>query len=104
MVEGKNEVYSWGFGDNFVLGTLKDENESKPHCINPKMWEERKVYQVALGTQHVVTLAAGEGSDGKLPSLQMSEFELAPGAIPPNDKDDAPPPKPTPKKESEKPP
>lgn len=24
LVEGKNEVYSWGFGENYVLGTLKD--------------------------------------------------------------------------------
>ena len=27
-VEGRNEVYSWGFGENFVLGTLKDVNET----------------------------------------------------------------------------
>lgn len=27
IVEDKNEVYSWGFGENYVLGTLKDDNE-----------------------------------------------------------------------------
>ena len=43
---------------------------------------------MALGTQHVVSLAAGEGSDGKLPPLNMAEFELAPGALPPNDDED----------------
>ena len=43
MVEGKNEVYSWGFGENYVLGTLKDENATEPHNVNPKMFEERKV-------------------------------------------------------------
>jgi hypothetical protein len=52
------------------------------------MFEERRVFQFALGTQHVVALAAGEGSDGKLPPLQMSEFELAPGALPPKDDED----------------
>lgn len=52
------------------------------------MWEERKVFQIALGTQHVVGLAAGEVSDGKLPPLNMAEFELAPGALPPNDDED----------------
>ena len=47
--------------------------------------------------------STNEDGSGNLPPLNMSEFELAPGAIPPNDKDDAPPPKPTPKKESDKP-
>ena len=87
MVEGKNEVYSWGFGENFVLGTLKDNNEPEPHCVNPKVFEERKVLQFALGTQHVVALASTT-EDGSLPPLNMAEFELAPGALPPNDDED----------------
>lgn len=49
-IRDNNEVYSWGFGENFVLGTLKDDNEYLPHCVNPKMYEERKVHQLALGT------------------------------------------------------
>lgn len=53
------------------------------------MFEERKVFSVALGTQHVVALVStDEGGAGTLPPLNMSEFELAPGALPPNDDED----------------
>ena len=53
------------------------------------MFEERKVLQIALGTQHVVALAStNEDGTGSLPPLNMSEFELAPGALPPNDDED----------------
>ncbi len=38
LVESKNELYSWGFGENYVLGNLKDENEFRPHKINPLMF------------------------------------------------------------------
>lgn len=86
-VEGKtNKVYSWGFGENYVLGTLKDDNECTPHNVNPKMYEENKVHQIALGTQHVVTLATLPGQE--LPSLNLSEFELAVGAVAPADDED----------------
>ena len=82
-----NKVYSWGFGENYVLGTLKDDNECTPHNVNPKMFEENKVHQMALGTQHVVALATPDNEP--LPQLNMSEFELAPGALPPADDEDA---------------
>lgn len=47
------------------------------------MFEENKVHQIALGTQHVVALVTPTGQE--LPSLNMSEFELAPGALAPVD-------------------
>ena len=83
----RNEVYSWGFGENHVLGNLSDENEFKPHLVNPKMWKERKVHQIALGQQHVVSLVAAEGSEGALPPLNTAEFELAEGAEPAKEDD-----------------
>jgi len=38
-----NEVYSWGMGENYVLGNRDDENEFKPYKLHPKMFEENKV-------------------------------------------------------------
>lgn len=53
------------------------------------MFEERKVFQIALGTQHVAALVSTEdGGAGSLPALNMSEFELAEGAFPPNEDED----------------
>jgi hypothetical protein len=66
-----NKVYSWGFGENYVLGTLNDENEVFPHNVNPKMFEEKQVHQIALGTQHVVVLAS---DDKELPEMKLDEF------------------------------
>ena len=83
----RNEVYSWGMGENYVLGNLEDDNEYKPHHVNPKMWKERKVHQIALGQQHVVSLIAAEGSDGTLPALNTAEFVLADGAEEPKEDD-----------------
>ena len=36
--ESKNRLYSWGLGENCVLGTLDDENVPTPHEVNPKMF------------------------------------------------------------------
>ena len=64
LVEGKSEVYSWGFGENYVLGNREDTNEFKPQKLDPRMFEEKHVLQMACGTQHVVALAQDEsGTD-----------------------------------------
>ena len=31
-----NELYSWGMGDNYVLGTRDDENEHEPKLVHPQ--------------------------------------------------------------------
>ena len=36
LSEANNEVYSWGMGDNYVLGTRDDENEFEPKLVHPK--------------------------------------------------------------------
>lgn len=43
-------------GENFVLGNREDNNEFKPYKLDPRMFEEKKVLQMACGTQHVVAL------------------------------------------------
>jgi len=50
IVKNKNEVYSWGMGENYVLGNREDSNEFKPYKLDPIMFEEKKVLQMACGT------------------------------------------------------
>jgi alpha-tubulin suppressor-like RCC1 family protein len=66
-------VYSWGFGENYVLGNRDDCNEFKPYKLDPRMFEENKVVMLAGGTQHAVALSR-DGSDAPVPVLNTSTF------------------------------
>jgi len=45
-----NQLYSWGMGDSYVLGTREEDNEFRPYKVHPKMFEELPVKQMGLGT------------------------------------------------------
>lgn len=49
-------VYSWGMGENFVLGSRQEDNEFRPYKLDPRMFETNYVRSIALGTQHCVAL------------------------------------------------
>lgn len=51
-----NQLYSWGMGENYVLGSRDDDNQYFPYKVHPKMFEEFPIIQVGAGTQHVVVL------------------------------------------------
>ena len=36
----RNELYSWGIGYSYVLGTREEDNEFTPYKVHPKMFEE----------------------------------------------------------------
>lgn len=36
LAEETNELYSWGIGYNYVLGTRDDENSFEPVLVHPK--------------------------------------------------------------------
>lgn len=63
LVEGTNEVYSWGMGDNYVLGNRNDRNEHKPYLVDSRMFENNKVLQIACGSNHIVVLTQEQGTD-----------------------------------------
>ena len=44
-----NEVYAWGMGENYVLGTRDDENEYEPKIVHPKQFMENRVKHVGTG-------------------------------------------------------
>lgn len=81
LVKNKNEVYSWGFGENYVLGNRDDCNEFKPHKLDPRMFEEKKVLQIACGTQHVVVLAQ-ENDGADMHQMDLSSFVKVASKIP----------------------
>ena len=57
LAQTNNEMYAWGMGDNYVLGTRDDENEFEPKLVHPKQFMENRVRQVGTGVQHVVVLS-----------------------------------------------
>jgi len=46
----KNEVYSWGMGYNYVLGTREEETEHIPVKVHAKMFHELPVKVIAPGS------------------------------------------------------
>jgi len=38
-----NELYAWGMGDNYVLGTRDDENEFQPKLVHPQQFLKNRV-------------------------------------------------------------
>lgn len=45
-----NQLYSWGFGENYVLGSREDDNQYTPYKVHPRMFEELPVLSLGCGT------------------------------------------------------
>ena len=73
VFEQNNEVYSWGMGENYVLGNRDDCNQFTPYLLDPRMFEENPVIMMALGTMHAVALAK-ESPSAVMPKLDSSLF------------------------------
>lgn len=75
-----NELYSWGRGDNYVLGTRDDENVFEPYLVPPKMFHEMPVLSVGAGSNHVVVLSGAEQGDivSNLFEANVLEFKYKP--------------------------
>ena len=69
------EVYSWGMGENFVLGNRDDCNLFTPYCLDPMMFEENTCIMMACGTMHAVALAK-DSTEAALPELNQSLFPV----------------------------
>lgn len=73
VMQGSKEVYSWGMGENYVLGNREDDNQFIPYLIDPRMFEENTVAMIACGTMHAVALTL-DSPDGKIPELDKTKF------------------------------
>lgn len=67
-----NKLYSWGMGDNYVLGTREEENSFEPHLVHPKMFFECKVRTVGAGAQHIVVLTSASAEHDFEPKFDFS--------------------------------
>ena len=48
-----NKVYSWGLGENYVLGNRKEKAENNPYLLNHLFFKNLYVSDLALGSAHV---------------------------------------------------
>lgn len=73
-----NQLYSWGRGDSYVLGSREEDNQFKPYTVHPKMFEELPIKDMGLGTQHVVVLTTSSQDSQEIPDFepQVLEFKL----------------------------
>ena len=69
LAEETNELYSWGIGFNYVLGTRDDENSYEPVLVHPKQFHENRVKLIGPGTQHVVILTTESTEPSSLPNF-----------------------------------
>lgn len=81
LCEESNEVYAWGMGDNYVLGTRDDENEFEPKLVHPQQFMKNRVRHIGTGVQHVVILTTAEQeAHSSIPALNKTvltqRFEL----------------------------
>ena len=51
-----NKVYSWGIGDNYVLGNRKEKAENSPYLVNHLFFKNLYVSDISLGSAHVAAL------------------------------------------------
>lgn len=95
LSEANNEVYAWGMGENYVLGTRDDENEFEPKLVHPKQFMENRVKHVGAGVQHVVVLTTAEQEPtSSLPPLDQTamstKFDMPKEEDKKNEKEDKP--------------
>lgn len=48
LCTNKNEVYSWGMGDSYVLGNKKEENENEPFKVPKEFFFNKKIANVII--------------------------------------------------------
>ena len=84
MSEGSrtNQLYSWGMGENYVLGSRDDDNQFTPYTVHPKMFEELPVLMLGAGTQHVVVLTSDSQEHQNFPQFtdDVLNYRLPPPA------------------------
>ena len=51
-----NKIYSWGSGDNYILGNKKEKAEKNPYLIESKFFKNMKVKELDMGCSHVAVL------------------------------------------------
>lgn len=70
--EETNDVYSWGMGENYVLGSRDDDNQFLPYKVHPKMYYDAKVRHIGCGNNHVVVLTSANADSNDVPVFDFN--------------------------------
>ena len=54
------DVYAWGMGTSYQLGTGDEDDVHVPNLMQGKQLEDRKVISIDAGGQHTVLLAVNK--------------------------------------------
>jgi len=71
LVRSSNELYSWGMGYNYVLGTREEDNVHEPVKVHPMQFHNNQVKVIGAGNQHVVVLTTAATD----PTAELPAFE-----------------------------
>lgn len=75
---GCNSAYSWGFGENYVLGTRNDDSQFTPVKVDERMFFDAQVRHIGCGDQHIIALCAKDkDSKDDVPLLQLGQQQVA---------------------------
>lgn len=55
-LDGLWELYSWGMGENYVLGTKDNDDIEQPTQTLQEFTREKKIVDIALGAQHLIII------------------------------------------------
>lgn len=72
----KDQVYSWGSGDHYVLGNGKEDQEMAPFTIKNTFYKLEQVIGLGLGGQHVTLITSNVANGWKFPELEDNVKEV----------------------------
>ena len=56
-VKTDNKIYSWGFGNNYVLGSRKEDDVTSPFEIpGLEEFEDKDIVRISCGSSHALFL------------------------------------------------
>ena len=79
------KTFSWGLGENYVLGNRKYSNESVPYEIPQTFFKNLSPGDISLGSQHVVVALFDPATGIKRPTF---EFDISAFAKKENDREE----------------
>jgi hypothetical protein len=69
--KNNNQVYSWGTGDSYVLGTKEEDDANTPYAIPKEFFKNQIINNITLGANHVIITMRDPSSENQnLPCLE----------------------------------
>lgn len=72
-----NQLYSWGTGDSYVLGTRKEDDSNTPFKIPKEFFKNQIIDNISLGANHVIISTLDPSMQNeKLPELEFDKKKV----------------------------